>query len=53
MEISISEEIERFADFLKQKDNENIIFSGAFGIGKSYFLNIFLISTKTNTLEYI
>ena len=46
MEISISEEIERFADFLKQKDNENIIFSGAFGIGKSYFLNIFFNQHK-------
>lgn len=46
MEISISKETERFADFLKQKDNENIIFSGAFGIGKSYFLNNFFNQHK-------
>lgn len=46
MEISISKETERFADFLKQKDNENIIFSEAFGIGKSYFLNNFFNQHK-------
>lgn len=51
MEISISKETERFADFLKQKDNENIIFSGAFGIGKSYFLNNFLGITYLITLS--
>lgn len=41
MEISIVSEAKRFYDFLNEEDNENIIFSGIFGIGKSYFLHKF------------
>lgn len=39
MEISISNEINRFKDFLEDEGNVNILFSGAFGIGISYFFN--------------
>ncbi|MEG1313312.1 MAG: P-loop NTPase fold protein [Bacilli bacterium] len=39
MEIDITKEIERFHQFLNIENNENIIFSGIFGIGKSYFID--------------
>ena len=41
MEISIDKEKERFHQFISEEGNNNIIFSGVFGIGKSYFLNKF------------
>lgn len=47
MEISISNEINRFKDFLGKEGNVNILFSGAFGIGKSYFLNQYFNNEKT------
>jgi hypothetical protein len=44
-------EQQRFEDHLKLTQNHNIIFSGKFGIGKTYFLNDFF---KNNTdYEYI
>ena len=46
MEISIKSEITRFYDFLNQEDNTNIIFSGKFGIGKTYFINKFFEKHK-------
>lgn len=41
MEISIDKEKKRFYQFIGEEGNNNIIFSGVFGIGKSYFLNKF------------
>lgn len=41
MEISIDREKERFLQFINEEGNNNIVFSGVFGIGKSYFLNKF------------
>lgn len=51
MEISIETEISRFYTFLKEKDNDNIIFSGKFGIGKTYFLDKFFNTNHLN--EYL
>ena len=47
MEISIKSEITRFYEFLNQEDNSNIIFSGKFGIGKTYFINKFFEEYNT------
>ena len=41
MNIPISTESTRFSDFLKDKDNVKIIFSGIYGIGKTYFIHKF------------
>lgn len=41
MKIDITDEIKRFRQFLNTENNDNIIFSGIFGIGKSYFINEF------------
>ena len=41
MEISIDREKKRFHQFIGEEGNNNFIFSGVFGIGKSYFLNKF------------
>lgn len=41
MEIDITKEKERFSSFLADEDNTNIIFSGIFGIGKTYFIHKF------------
>lgn len=49
MEISIFSESERFENHLKLPLNENIIFSGVYGIGKTYFLKKFF---DTNTDSY-
>lgn len=47
MEISISGEKERFSKFIDgDKENKNIIFSGIFGIGKTYFINKFFEDKK-------
>ena len=46
MEICIKSEITRFYDFINQEDNTNIIFSGKFGIGKTYFINKFFEKHK-------
>lgn len=50
MEISIKNESQRFLQFLEEENNTNIIFSGIYGIGKSYFINDFSI---INTLKNI
>ena len=47
MEISIKSEITRFYDFLNQEDNTNIIFSGKYGTGKTYFINKFFEEHNT------
>ncbi len=44
MEIKIQTERERFLSHLKLPDNNKVIFSGAFGIGKTYFLEKTLIN---------
>lgn len=41
MEISIEKESQRFFDFIQEEGNNNIIFSGIYGIGKSFFINNF------------
>lgn len=41
MKISIKNESQRFLQFLQEENNNNIIFSGIYGIGKSYFINDF------------
>lgn len=43
-ELSIEEESGRFLSHLEIEDNSRIIFSGIFGIGKTYFLNNFFQS---------
>ncbi|WP_321828173.1 P-loop NTPase fold protein [Maribacter dokdonensis] len=40
-ELSIAEESKRFLNHLEIDDNSRLIFSGIFGIGKTYFLNKF------------
>jgi hypothetical protein len=47
MEININSEIARFYKFLNQEDNTNIVFSGKFGIGKTYFIEKFFDKYKT------
>lgn len=51
MEISIKNESQRFLQFLEEKNNTNIIFSGIYGIGKSYFINDFF--NHQHSKEYI
>lgn len=51
MEISIEKETERFGRFIDENGNDNIIFSGVFGIGKSYFLNKFF--KESHKEEYV
>tara|TARA_R110001583_G_C5667331_1_gene410341 strand:- start:5508 stop:6941 length:1434 start_codon:yes stop_codon:yes gene_type:complete len=46
MEINTSLEENRFNDHLKLIDNNQIIFSGIFGIGKTYFLKKFFINNS-------
>lgn len=51
MEISIETEISRFYTFLNEEGNDRIIFSGKFGIGKTYFLDKFFNTNHLN--EYL
>lgn len=51
MEISIDNESKRFFRFLQEENNDNIIFSGIYGIGKSFFINEFF--NKKHTDKYI
>lgn len=51
MKISIKSESERFQQFLLEENNNNIIFSGIYGIGKSYFINDFF--NNQHSEEYI
>ncbi len=48
-ELSIEIESNRFSNHLQIEDNSRVIFSGIFGIGKTYFLNNFF---KSKTEEY-
>lgn len=48
MKISIQRESERFQQFLSEENNNNIIFSGIYGIGKSYFINDFFNNQHTD-----
>ena len=48
MEISIQSESARFQQFLSEENNNNIIFSGIYGIGKSYFINDFFNNQHTD-----
>lgn len=57
--LSIKEESKRFKDHLFIEGNERIIFSGIFGIGKTYFIDNFFeqedenfISIKLNPVNY-
>ena len=51
VKIDIQTEIERFFEHLNFEDNEHIVFSGAFGIGKTYFLNQFFKEIKKDEFE--
>lgn len=48
MKISIANESQRFLDFMNEENNNNIIFSGVYGIGKSYFINEFFNVSHEN-----
>lgn len=50
MEISTQKESERFSSFLDEENNINIIFSGMFGIGKTYFIHQFFDNKKDKYL---
>ncbi|WP_281309903.1 P-loop NTPase fold protein [Flavobacterium flavigenum] len=56
--LSIDSEIIRFKEHLKQENNNRILFSGIFGIGKTYFIENFFdnnedyISIKLNPVNY-
>lgn len=56
--LSIDSEIVRFKEHLKQENNNRILFSGIFGIGKTYFIENFFdnnedyISIKLNPVNY-
>ncbi|TPG66079.1 P-loop NTPase fold protein [Hymenobacter nivis] len=50
MKISIEEQSKVFKKHLKEPDNERIIFSAAFGAGKTYFLDEFF---RSNTEKYL
>ena len=41
MNLNIDREIRKFYEYLQRDNNERIIFSGVFGIGKTYFLKRF------------
>lgn len=51
MKICIKNESQRFLQFLQEENNNNIIFSGIYGIGKSYFINDFF--NNQHPKEYI
>lgn len=51
MKICIKNESQRFLQFLQEENNNNIIFSGIYGIGKSYFINDFF--NNQHSKEYI
>lgn len=69
IKIDIQSETERFKEHLNIKDNNRILFSGMFGIGKTYFLDSFFknelyepffispinysVSSNEDILEYI
>ena len=48
--LSITEELQKFAKHLYPKKNEHIIFSGIFGIGKTYFIKEFFEQQKEKYL---
>lgn len=48
--LSITEELNRFNKHLQLKENEHIIFSGIFGIGKTYFIKEFFEQQKQKFL---
>lgn len=56
--LSIDSEIKRFAEHLSKEDNNRILFSGIFGIGKTYFIEKFFenqedyISIKLSPVNY-
>lgn len=47
-DLPITAESERFDEHLKIENNSRIIFSGIFGIGKTYFLNNYFSSNSDN-----
>lgn len=53
MEIDITAEKKRFTSFLKIKNNINVIFSGIFGIGKTYFIHNFFDNHKDYVPIYL
>ena len=53
LEIDIISEKNRFSVFLDDQDNKNIVFSGIFGIGKTYFLRRFFHENPKYKVAYI
>ena len=51
--IPIGEERNRFNDFLKLEDNSKIIFSGIFGIGKTYFIEQYFSNNQEYEMIYL
>ena len=51
MEISIKEEMNRFYCFINEAENTNIVFSGKFGVGKTYFIEKFFNDCKSEYLK--
>lgn len=49
--LSITEELQKFAKHLYPKKNKHIIFSGIFGIGKTYFINPTWLSIKISSMK--
>ena len=50
MELSISRPTEKFEQHLALEGNNRILFSGTFGVGKTYFLNKFFEEKKDKFL---
>lgn len=53
MEIDIKDELSRFDTFLSEDGNNNIVFSGIFGIGKTYFLRKYFENNDKYTPIYL
>lgn len=51
--VPIDEQLREFDDFLNQKDNHRILFSGAFGSGKTYFLQKYFEQKDNCEVFYI
>lgn len=53
MDIDIKNELSRFDTFLSEDGNNNIVFSGIFGIGKTYFLRKYFENNDKYTPIYL
>lgn len=51
MKICIKEEISRFYSFINEEGNTNIVFSGKFGVGKTFFIKEFFDDYKNEFIK--